>query len=297
MRRQQAFIHFALLGALSLAAAPFAAAQGTVGVDPVARLFEAVPGQTITQVLNIYNPNPAAVPLSVSAYLSDMDISDVGATTYLAAGTLKESLKNWMTFSPASLQLGGQQTQQVRYTVQVPVNATPGTHWIMLMFEGQDPSPKPGKTLASFRLRVAHTIYVNVGPTKRAGAISGIFDQIPKTATEPYSIGVQYTNGGNVVVGVRGRVELRDAQGELATTLPLNLDVALPGHSLLLRASLAGPVPKGQYSALVVLTDGDAGRELVGEHVINLPFDLVAPPAAEAAPAGSAPAPVPAGGK
>ena len=276
MRRNSTLARLGAAGLLLLTL-PLARAQGTVGVDPVARLFDAVPGQTITQILNIYNPNPDPQPLRVSAYLSDMDISAVGETSYLPPGSLRESLNTWMTFSPTSLDLGGQQTQQVRYTVQVPANAAPGTHWIMLMLEGQDPLPKPGQTLASFRLRVAHTIYVNVGPVKRGGAIVGIFDQPPKTSADPYTIGVQYANSGNVVSGVQGRVELRGADGELAATLPLNLDVALPGHTLLLQASLGGPLPKGQYSALVVLNDGDKSRELLGEHVLSLPFDLVAP--------------------
>ncbi len=280
MRRNSTLIRLGTAGllALSLALTPPARAQGTVGVDPVARLFDAVPGQTITQVLNIYNPNPDPQPLRVSAYLSDMDISEVGETSYLPPGSLPESLKNWITFSPTALELGGQQTQEVRYTVQVPANAAPGTHWIMLMLEGQDPAPKPGQTLAAFRLRVAHTIYVNVAPVKRVGAIVGIFDQLPKTAEGAYTIGVQYSNSGNVVSGVQGRVELRGADGEIAATLPLNLDVALPGHTLLLQASLSGPLPKGQYSALVVLNDGDQSRELLGEHVLSLPFDLAAPP-------------------
>lgn len=253
-------------------------AQGTVGVDPVARLFTAKPGDSITQELNIYNPNADPASLRVAVYLSDMDISETGETKYLSAGTLPESLKNWMTFSPTSLDLGGQQTQKVRYTVQVPKNAKPGTHWGMLMLEGQDAAPTPGKTLASFRLRVAHTVYVNVEPVQRSGEISGIFDQVPATPAQPYTIGVQYRNTGNVVSGVQGRIELRNASGELAATLPLNLDVALPNHTLLLQASLTGPVPRGQYSALVVLNDGDASRELLGEHVMSLPFDLAAPP-------------------
>ncbi|AZI44465.1 hypothetical protein EHF33_16245 (plasmid) [Deinococcus psychrotolerans] len=266
---------FALLTSLLLAA-PISA-QGTVGVDPVARLFTAKPGDSITQDLNIYNPNADPASLRVAVYLSDMDISETGETKYLSAGTLPESLKNWMTFSPTSLDLGGQQTQNVRYTVQVPKDAAPGTHWIMLMLEGQDAAPVPGKTLASFRLRVAHTVYVNVEPIKRSGEISGIFDQVPQTADRPYTIGVQYRNTGNAVSGVQGRVELRDAGGERIATLPLNLDVALPNHTLLLQASLTGPVPKGQYSALVVLNDGDPSRELLGEHVLSLPFDLTAP--------------------
>ena len=284
MRRTFPLSSVRALGLLAALTGVPCAAQGTVGVDPVARLFSAAPGQTITQTLNIYNPNPATTPLKVVAYLSDMDISESGETSFLPAGTLRESLKSWITFSPTALDLGGQQTQQLRYTVQVPQNAAPGTHWIMLMLEGQDPQPLPGKTLASFRLRVAHTIYVNVEPLRRAGAISGIFDQAPAGPDGLYTIGVQYSNTGNAATGVQGRVELRAADGTLAATLPLALDVALPGHTLLLRASLSGPFRAGLYSALVVLQDGDNSRDLLGEHALTLPFDLKAQSELPAAP-------------
>lgn len=266
-----------------------AAAQGTVGVDPVARLFTSAPGQTITQVLNIYNPNPTGLRLRVAAYLSDMNISEVGETTYLPAGTLKESLAAWTTFNPAELDLGPQETKQVRYTVQVPADATPGTHWAMLMFEGQDPNPVPGKTLATFRLRVAHTMYVNVQPTRLQGEITGIFENPPKKDTDYYQMGVQYANTGNAATGVQGRVELRDTKGELVATLPIPLTVALPGRTVLLRVAWSGPIPKGQYSALVVLQDGDRSRDLLGEHVVKLPFDLKEHQ--QAAPAPPAPPP------
>ncbi|GGO25876.1 hypothetical protein [Deinococcus humi] len=271
-----------------------AAAQATVGVDPVARLYTAAPGQTITQVLSIYNPNPNKQKLRVVAYLTDMNISETGETEFPPAGTVKESSASWITFTPAEIELGGEESKQVRYTIQVPADATPGTHWAMLMFEGQEPAAIPGKTLASFRLRVAHTIYVNVQPTKAEGSITGIFDALPQTETGPYQIAVQYSNSGNVVTGVQGRVELRDASGNLAATLPLDLIVALPNRSVLLKSSWVGPVPKGQYSALVVLNNGDKGKDILGEHVVNLPFDLKLPAAtAGATPSGTAPATTP----
>ncbi|EYB69200.1 hypothetical protein DEIPH_ctg011orf0192 [Deinococcus phoenicis] len=267
-----------------------AAAQATVGVDPVARLFTATPGQTITQVLNIYNPNAATQKLRIVAYLTDMNISEVGETEFPPAGTLKESSAAWTTFTPAEIQLGGHETQQVRYTIQVPADAKPGTHWAMLMFEGQDPAAIPGKTLASFRLRVAHTMYVNVQPVRAEGSITGIFDALPKTETDLYQIAVQYANTGNAATGVQGRVELRDARGDLAATLPLELTVALPGRTVLLKSSWAGPVPKGQYSALVILNNGNKNSDILGEHVVKLPFDLKARPQTAAPAPAAAPA-------
>lgn len=251
------------------------AAQVTVGVDPITKIYSASPGETITQVLTIYNPNKTTANIRVAAYLSDMNMSEVGEISYPPAGTVTESLAAWTTFSPSEVTLASESSAQVRYTIKVPANATPGTHWAMLMFEGQDPNPQPGQTLTAFRMRVAHTMYVNVQPTKFHGEIVGIFENPPKVDTDSYDLGVQYSNSGNVATGVKGRIELRDSKGELVATLPIPLTLALPGRTILLKASWGGPVPKGQYSALVVLRDSDTTRDLVSDHVLNIPFDLV----------------------
>lgn len=288
------------MAALLLPLLSWSAAQVTVGVDPIAKLFTATPGQSITQVLNIYNPNKVAAKIRVIGSLSDMNMSEIGQISYLPAGTVKESLAGWTTFSPSEISLGSEDTAQVRYTIQVPADATPGTHWAMLMFEAQDPNPTPGKSLATLRMRVAHTVYVNVAPTKKSGEISGIFENVPSVPNASYDLGVQYNNTGNVATGVQGRVEIRDATGTLVANLTIPLEVSLPGRSLFLKTSWSGPVPKGQYSALIILNDGDKARDLTGEQVIDLPFDLL-PFNAQASdtpgtpPAAAAPASAPAG--
>lgn len=277
------------LAVLVLSLCSVSRAQSTIGVNPATRLFTTTPGQSITQELSLYNPTPGTKKVRVVAYLTDMNISEVGETTYPAAGTLKESLSPWTTFSPAELELGAQETKQIRYTIQVPADATPGTHWAMLMFEGQELDTTPGKKIAAFKLRVAHSIFVNVQPTKYAGEITGIFETQPKKDTDLYSLAVQYSNSGNTATGVQGRVEVHDLKGELVATMPIPLTIALPGRTLLLKANWAGPVPQGQYTALVVLQDADRSRNLVSDHLIKLPFDLkdprVAAPATPAAPA------------
>ncbi|MFC5847537.1 hypothetical protein [Deinococcus petrolearius] len=276
------------MAALLLPLLSWSAAQVTVGVDPIAKLFTANPGQSITQILNIYNPNKVATKIRVIGSLSDMNMSEIGQISYLPAGTVKESLAGWTTFSPSEVLLGSEDTAQVRYTIQVPADAAPGTHWAMLMFEAQDPNPTPGQALAAMRMRVAHTVYVNVAPTKKSGEISGIFENVPSVPNATYDLGVQYNNTGNVATGVQGRVEIRDATGALVANLSIPLEVSLPGRSLFLKTSWGGPVPKGQYSALIVLNDGDKTRDLTGEQVINLPFDLLP---YQPLPAAGAPAP------
>lgn len=269
----------------------WAAAQITVGVDPITKIYSANPGQSITQTLTVYNPNKIAAKLRVTAYLSDMNISEVGELSYPPAASMKESLAPWVTFSPAEVELGSEASAQIRYTIQVPANATPGTHWAMLMFEAQDPTPLPGKTLTAFRMRIAHTMYVNVQPTKFEGQIVGIFENPPKVDTDTYDLGVQYANSGNIATAVIGKVEVRDTKGTLVATLPIDLALVLPGRTLLLKTSWGGPVPKGQYSALVILQDGNKTRDLVGDHVINIPFDLKEKPrGAATTPAPSTPA-------
>lgn len=275
---------------LVLSVCSLARAQSTIGVDPATRLFTATPGQSITQELSLYNPTPGTKRVRVVAYLTDMNISEIGETTYPAAGTLKESLSPWTTFSPSEMELGAQETKQIRYTIQVPAGAAPGTHWAMLMFEGQDMESTPGKKIAAFKLRVAHSIFVNVQPVKYSGEITGIFDTAPKKDTDFYSMAVQYSNKGNAATGVQGRVEVRDLKGDLVATMAFPLTISLPGRDLLLTARWAGPVPKGQYTALVILQDADRSRNLVSDHVIQLPFDLKE--AVLVPPAPAAPAPV-----
>ncbi|WP_104992339.1 hypothetical protein [Deinococcus sp. NW-56] len=281
----------ARLLACLLALTALASAQGTIGVDPITRHYTVTPGQTVTQVLNIYNPNKTALRLKVAVYLMDMNISEVGESEFVPVGSVKESSGPWTTVSPSELDLGGQETKQVRYTIQVPANAAPGTHWAVLMFEGQEPAAVPGKTLASFRLRVGHTMYVHVQPMTTAGSVTGIFENVPKTDTGAYELAVQYTNSGNSAVAVQGRVELRDAAGTLVATLPLDIAVALPGRSLLLRSAWAGPVPKGQYTALVILNNGQKNKDILAEHVVTLPFDLKAAAPASATPTSPPPPP------
>ncbi len=256
-----------LLG-LALLTLYTAAAQAMVGVEPAGVILQASPGGQVSQQVKLDNPSDK--PLKLRAYLSDWDYSPAGQMQYHPVGTLPESAAPWITFSPATLDLPARASATVRYTVQVPQNATPGTYWAVFFFESETPPGEPGKTLATFKVRVGHVVYVNVPPLKEAGKISGIFGAMATDTPNVYEFAVQYANSGNQAYAVRGRVEVRNIRGDTVVTIPIRKTVALPRATRLITARLTGPLPAGEYTALVVLNYGDATLDLAGEYTFTL---------------------------
>lgn len=282
-----------------------ARAQGTIGLDPVVNRFGAQPGQQITNTINIWNPFEGDTKLRVIGSLSDFQYSEGGRISFPKAGTLPRSAASWITFTPSELTLSPKERREVRYTVNVPAGAKPGSYWAVLFLEAENPEANAKNVLASFNVRVGHTIWVNVGPLTNTGEVSGIFEQAPKTETDPLGLTVQYNNTGNAAAIVNGRIELRDERGKLTATLPLTRVVSLPGQSTVMQLNWLGPAPAGKYTALAVLNNGSNTTDIVGEYSFTLPLTLrgevpKAPAAAApaqrgpAAPAATPPAP---GGK
>ncbi|WP_027481419.1 hypothetical protein [Deinococcus pimensis] len=257
-----------------------ASAQGSVGLDPSVARFSATPGTSVTQTVGIFNPTDQKVKLRVLAYLVDVDMNDVGQLSFPKAGTLPDSASRWIQVSPSEVTLEGRNRAEIRYTVTVPAGTKPGTYSSVLMFEAENPNPGSKTELARVSVRVGHGIFVNVDPITVKGEISGIFYEAPQTENGFLSLAVQYHNGGSGAAMVEGYVELRDDQGRSVAKLPLERTLSLPGRSTMLRLRWAGPAKKGQYTALVVLNDGDRDHDVVGEQLVDLPLDLAAAPPA-----------------
>ncbi|MBB6099876.1 hypothetical protein HNR42_003336 [Deinobacterium chartae] len=105
-----------------------AQAAGTVGIDPAAKLYTATPGGVIDATLKVYNPNPTKETLKVVTYFSDFTETPDGQTNYQEPGSHPRSASNWITVNPSELELTGQQTQELRYTIRVPEGLEAGTY-------------------------------------------------------------------------------------------------------------------------------------------------------------------------
>lgn len=249
--------------------------QGAVGVQPNAVILSVPAGSTISQELRI--DNPAANLLNLSIYPGDWQYDGRGQIAYFPAGTLERSAAEWLTFSSEELELAGRGNTTITYTVQVPADAEPGTHWAALFVEGTDPRSADGNALTRFKVRTAHTLYVNVPPVELAGEITGIMGSAPESPEAPYTMLLNYFNHGNGVQILNGRVEIRSLAGELIDTIPVERQLALPGMLKTINMQLYGPLQAAEYLALAVLNYGDVTLDVAAELVFEIPKDLVAP--------------------
>lgn len=251
--------------------------QGAAMVDPASQVHVAAPGEAVAgSVVRVTNPTESTLRLRV--YLSDWTLDLAGQFTFADVGTLAAGASDWITFQPSVLEIAPQATVEVRYDIQVPADAAAGTHQSVLFVETEPAEAEPGMIAATFSVRVGHVIYVNVPPLVKEGAISAIFGEPPVTAGEPYRMTVLYVNSGNSAQGVEGRLVVSDADGVAVIEADIERTIVLPGSERAFSINLIGPLPAGDYTALVVLDYGDVEREVAGTLDFRLPEGLAASP-------------------
>lgn len=262
---------FLLAGLLGTAGAQGGAAL----VDPSSKLYEAGTGETLSGSVNI--SNPSEFPLSLRLYLADWSLDLSGQFVISEVGVEERSASDWVNFESTTLQLAPRETIALPYTVSVPAGAEPGTHWGVLFVESEPSDPQPGQTAASFSVRVGHVIYVNVPGGVSEGSIAGVFGQPPSTPERPYTVIAQYVNTGTAAQSVTGTFTVRDQSGASVIEAAIERSVVLPGGTRAFQINVVGPLPAGNYTALVVLNYGDSERDVAGAHDFTLSEPLIEP--------------------
>jgi hypothetical protein len=263
-----------LLLALNIFSSTFG--QSMLAVEPPTALMTGMPGQVVTVSVKVGNPRK--IPTKVRVKMSDWKFNQAGSISYQPVGTVAESSSRWTTLSTSEITLPGSSVETVRYTVKIPKDAKPGTHWGMIFFEGDAVAPAPGMAGTAMSLQVAHTFYVNVGDITRSGKIAGIFSKLPTEPVLPVQLTVQYQNTGNSAQNVDGKFEIRDSSGKVLISEKFEATTVLPGTTRMLTVNIIGPLPAGTYTVLAILNYGDKETDVAGETSFKLKVPLLEPP-------------------
>lgn len=143
--------------------------------------------------------------------------------------------------------------------MQVPPDAEAGTYWGIIFFESGPAQERQegGGIGIRVRTRVGHVVYVDVGRVVRSGRIQGVRYQ-PPSGREGAVLRVVFQNTGNGVLRLKGRVEVRDAQGKVVAQALVPETASLPGATHEVPAPLEKPLSPGRYVVLAVLDYGEA---------------------------------------
>jgi hypothetical protein len=254
----------ALLAAIMLSLAGTSLAQVGVGVSPPRAELRALPGEQRSQTVVVNHPGPRGT-IEVTTSLGDILLQPTGESVLLEPGSHPRSLAAWLSINPLQFSLEPQSRQDVRYTVQVPAEAAPGTYWVVLFFDSETPGTDAPGAFSSLttQVRVGHLIYVTVGEPTLGG-------QIVSIRHEQSEIRTTFQNTGNGLLRLSGRVEVRNSEGELLQTLAIANQASLPGATHDLVTALPEPLGSGTYVLLAVLDYG-AATVVAGEAQIGVP--------------------------
>ncbi|MCJ7682249.1 MAG: hypothetical protein MUP70_16100, partial [Candidatus Aminicenantes bacterium] len=92
-------------------------------------------GQHVEGVIILKNSSDE--PEEARLYLQDFSFNYEGKKEYTNPGTLSRSNSFWVQFSPSRVTVPPQETMEVKYTIQIPLDdELSGTFWSILMVEG-----------------------------------------------------------------------------------------------------------------------------------------------------------------
>ncbi len=236
----------ALMSTLVIALLTLGLSQNALEIDPANAFLEAEPGQTLTGVIKVRNLSPATV--TVEAFLQDFWLEAQGRLELLPPESLPQSLGGWTEVTPPTLTLAAHSELSLRYRVNVPPDAAPGTHWGAIVLRPRlEENPEEGISIRPVA-QLAYILYVNVGENRVEGRITAL--AVERTENRPL-LKLGFENSGSTYFTLTGKVEIRDAAGKPAATLELPPRAALPGSAL--EYALPLNLKPGSYLALAVL--------------------------------------------
>jgi len=233
------------LGLAALGTSSVANAFG-VGVQPSTVEMAVKPGMRQTQVITIGNVHKEKT-ISLNIGLADWSLNEQGRLVLAAPGETDKSAADWIRFSPASVTLKPETSQDVKVEIDVPYK-TEGTgdrRFALLATTILPSAEERGEESGVWnRYQLASLFYLTLTPAKSLPKITSVqMDDL-----NPTKLTMQIENPGDAHARIMGDALVKSTSGETLAKAPVNvvvLDDAERTYELNMKA-LSG-LDRGDY--------------------------------------------------
>jgi hypothetical protein len=153
----------------------------------------------------------------------------------------------------------------LNFTIEVPANADPGTHWGGVVVRTVPVQAGGG---AAVQARLGTIILLRVSGEAKEKLTLESFAAPRFVESPPIALEARFRNEGTVHEAPQGDIEVRNMFGWLVATATLPVRNVLPGVVRKVEASVGDGVWLGRYTLLFRATYGDAGEVLSAKEVI-----------------------------
>ena len=265
----------ALIG-LSLAAPQVASAFG-VGVQPSTVEMTIKPGDRQRQVVTIGNVHKSKT-ISLTMGLADWSLDENGKLVLNPPGETDRSAADWVRFSPASVTLKPETSQDVVVEISTPFKIKDkGDHRFALLATTLLPElDKRGDVSGVWnRYQLASLFYLTLTPSSSLPVV----ESAGFVAGDAPSLTFKIKNTGDAHARLMGTALIKDAGGEVVSETPLST-VVLDNHTRKYDVKIVAPdgLQPGEYSVDIDMTNTFAPQNKFRSTPVNVaPITFVNP--------------------
>jgi hypothetical protein len=225
--------------------------------------FTASPGETLKGTLRFWNGTDGELPVHLE--VADVSQQDEEGHAAVAEENAANSLKAWVTAMTPDLNVFPKAEIPLDFSIAVPANADPGTHWGEILVITAPPDQANG-TGAQVGIGVILLVRVLGEATEKLELESVSAPRF--TESPPIALEARFRNDGTVHEAPQGTIEVRNMFGGLVATGTLPVRNVLPGVVRKVEASVGNGLWLGRYTVLLSATYGDSPQELVARKII-----------------------------
>src|SRR2546427_12138671 len=239
------------------------AAPLPVAVNPTRIEITASPGEQVESSFKFWNGTDAYLPVHLEGV--DIGPQDEEGHATVEREDATNSLKAWLKPAYPDLNVAPKQEITLPFSVDIPANADPGSHWGALL---AITAPVGQSNGAAVNVRTGVILLVHVlGPVTERLRLETV--AVPRFAeSPPIPIEARFRNEGTVHEAPQGTIEVRSIFGALVATGTLPVRNVLPGVVRKIGTSAGEGFWLGRYSVLLRARYGAGGEELVAKTIV-----------------------------
>ncbi|MBI9066913.1 MAG: hypothetical protein JEZ09_06450 [Salinivirgaceae bacterium] len=241
-------------------------------VSPLKLFFSAEPGEAQTKFINVKNHNSKMETFILN--VSDYSINNKGIGSYVEAGSMKNSVADWISIAPSFFELQPNEEKEIAVSLQQPTDEY-GSKWgiIFVRTAEEQTAFSVDKGISAGVMvsgRIAINVYQTPGTNRGFKATIGNMSEISAETDSTRVFNALINNLGDIITDCKVFLIATNIETGEETNFEENNFTLYPKNSRKIELYMKNILPKGTYSLAAILDYGSKSNLEGTQIVINV---------------------------
>ncbi len=231
-------------------------------VSPLKLFFNADPGESQTKYIKVRNHESKAETFILN--LNDVNVDNKGKGTYVDAGSLKNSMIDYITMSPTFFELNPNEEKEIAVTLQQPVDNIASKWGVIFVRTAKEQTAYSAdqgvQTAMTVSGRIAVYVYQTPAINKSFNATINNLNEVTNAGDTVRTFNVLVNNLEDRITPCKVYLIATEIQTAEETTFDATDFVLFPKSTRKLELTMPNILPKGTYSLAAILDFGSSSN-------------------------------------